>query len=238
MKKILKSVPFLYQSALSVRHSRWSKATRKSLSKYLSENHPSKLQLGAGSNNLQGWFNTDYFPRNNIFFLDVTKPFPAPSNSFQFVFSEHHIEHISYKYAVGMLKEVFRIMKPDGYIRIATPNLQQYLSSYFDANHLKTEKEQFVRDWIYGGFYNAANYIPVDNYSDAHFVNDAFLNYEHQFIYDFKALASILASAGFVNIVDVSRKESTHPWFQNIETHTGTMERYLTLSVEAQKPAL
>ena len=136
-----------------------------------------------------------------------------------------------------MLKEIYRVMKPGGYVRISTPNLQQYLSNYFDDNQLKAEKEQFVKSWIYGGFHNAANYVPVNNYYNAHFVNDIFLNYDHQFIYDFKALEGILEAAGFINIIDVSLKESIHPGFQNIETHTGTVEKYFTLSAEAQKPA-
>lgn len=137
-----------------------------------------------------------------------------------------------------MLKEIFRIMKPGGHIKISTPNLQQYLVNYFDNEHLKAEKEKFVKDWIYGGFHKAVNYIPVTNYYSAHFVNDIFLNYDHQFIYDFIALAGLLENAGFTNIMDVSLKQSVHTGFQNIETHTGTIEKYFTLSVEAQKPAL
>jgi len=238
MKKFLKSIPFLYKSILLVKHSAWSKTTKKYLNKYLPDNDQPKLQLGAGANNIPGWFNTDYFPRHNIFFLDVTKPFPIPSNSFKLVFSEHHIEHISYKHAAGMLKEIFRIMQPGGYIKISTPDLQQYLANYFDDKHLKVEKEQFVKDWIYGGFYNAVNYIPVSNYYSAHFVNDIFLNYDHQFIYDLKALAGLLDTAGFTNIINVSLKESEHTAFQGIETHTGAIEKYFTLSIEAQKPAL
>ena len=236
MKKILKSIPFIYKVTLFVKHLRWAKRTKKSLIKYFSEYEPSKLQLGAGTNNLQGWFNTDYFPRNNIFFLDVTKAFPILPDTFDFVFSEHHIEHISYNNAIKMLKEIFRILKPGGYIRVSTPNLKQYLSSYFDDTHLKAEKEQFVKDWIYSGFYNAVNYIPVDNYYDAHFVNDIFLNYAHHFIYDFQAMVSILENTGFVNVIDVSLKESSHPEFRQIEAHTGAIEKYFTLSVEAQKP--
>src|SRR5437868_4053917 len=124
MRKIIKNFPLLSNFLIGLRHRFWQTNTVKGLKAYLLIHKVPKIQLGAGLNNLTGWFNTDYFPRNNVLFVDVTKPFPIPSNSFQFIFSEHHIEHISYKYAVEMLREAFRIMKPGGHIRISTPDLQ------------------------------------------------------------------------------------------------------------------
>jgi predicted SAM-dependent methyltransferase len=236
MKKIIKNFPFVYHALLAVKHRLWSVNTAKGLKNYLLNHKIRKLQLGAGSNNLTGWFNTDYFPRNNIFFVDVTKPFPIASSSFNFVFSEHHIEHISYKCAIEMLKEVFRIMKPGGYIRISTPDLQKYINSYNEGTLMGAEIDQHSKDWIYSGFYNATNYIPVDDYFKAHFVNDIFLNYEHQFIYDYKSLTRILENAGFSNVVNCSSVDSIHPEFNNIETHVTAFDRYFTLTVEAEKP--
>jgi methyltransferase family protein len=43
--------------------------------------------------------------REDILHLDATKPFGLPDNSFDFVFSEHMIEHISYIDAMSMLRE-------------------------------------------------------------------------------------------------------------------------------------
>jgi predicted SAM-dependent methyltransferase len=226
MKDFLKTFPAIYKSLLKIKHSLWLKDTKDHLTTYLSNQKTAKLQLGAGINYLTGWFNTDYFPRKNIFFLDVTKPFPIPSNSFEFMFSEHQIEHISYKNATEMLKEIFRTMKPGGYIRISTPDLQKYLDSYLDDTIMKNDKDQHAKNWIYTGFYNAVNYIPVDDYYKAHFVNDIFLNYEHFFIYDYQSLAIILKKAGFEEITNCSFKDSHHTEF----------ERYFTLCVEAQKP--
>ena len=236
MKRVLKNFPFVYKILLSVKHKQWTKSTKKSLKLYLSTEKISKLQLGAGVNSLMGWFNTDYFPRKEIYFLDVTKPFPIPKNSFQFVFSEHHIEHISYRNAVDMLKEIYNIMKPGGYIKISTPDLQKYLNSYMDDSIMKTDKEQHARNWIYSGYHKAVNYVPIDDYYKAHFVNDIFINYEHHFIYDYQSLANILQKTGFTSITNCSFKDSIHTEFRNIETHSTEFEKYFTLSVEAQKP--
>jgi SAM-dependent methyltransferase len=235
MRKIIKNFPFIYRSLLALKHKLWSVNTANGLKSYLDSHKTHKLQLGAGSNNLTGWFNTDYFPRHNVFFLDVTKPFPVNSNTFQFVFSEHHIEHISYKDAVKMLKEVIRTMKPGGYIKIATPNLQKYINSYTDES-TQADLYQHAKDWIYSGFYNASSYVPVDEYFKAHLINDIFLNYEHRFIYDYDSLTRILKHAGFCDLVNCDMRDSIHPEFNDIETHTTDFERYFTLNVEARKP--
>jgi predicted SAM-dependent methyltransferase len=235
MKKILNQFPFLRNFLLAIRHRFWSIKTRRYLKDYLAKNDSPKLQVGAGQNVLPLWFNTDYFPRQNVFFMDVSKPFPVPSDSFNFIFSEHHIEHISYKNAVFMLQESFRILKPGGIIRITTPHLKNSISNYLNDDSENGEDSGHSKDFIYSGFYNAINYIPVDGYYKAHLVNDMFMNYEHQFIYDFESLKRILAHAGFTNIQDCSQKDSTHKGFLNIETHIGDFEKYTTLSVEAEK---
>lgn len=236
IKKLIKKVPSLYLLGLNIKQKLWQRETKKQFFKYINNTKQPSLQLGAGSNKLEGWFNTDYFARPDIFFLDATKTFPFPDNSFEFIFSEHHIEHISYKHATEMVKEAFRVMRPGGYIRISTPDLQKQLISYMDDSIMKTEKEQHAKEWIYGGFHKAVDYLPVDDYYQAHLINDVFYNYEHRFIYDYKSLAKILEKAGFEDIVNCSVKDSLHPEFNNIETHNSEFEKYFTLAVEAKKP--
>jgi predicted SAM-dependent methyltransferase len=234
MKKYLRQVPFIYNLVLNIRHSRWRNKTINGLKIYLQGNDNPKLQLGAGQNALPGWFNTDYFPRPEIFFLDVTKTFSMPPDSFDFIFTEHHIEHISYKHAVFMLKESYKVLKPGGVIRIATPDLRNSLSDYLNDDAAKKGLSH-SNEFLLSGFYKAINYIPVDDYTKAHQINDMFYNYEHQFIYDFESLERILKSVGFINIKDSSQKDSIHKSFLNIESHNSDFDKYFTLTVEAEK---
>lgn len=234
MKNILREIPFLRNNLLKARHKYWRSKTIKEWEKYKLLPVP-KLQLGAGQNVLDGWFNTDYFPRKDIFFLDVTKPFPFADNIFEFIYSEHHIEHINYNDALYMLTEINRIAKRGALIRIATPDLKKYIQSYAsDLMQSDTIKEH-VDNWIYSGFYKAASYIPVNDYYDAHFVNDIFLNYSHCFIYDFESLKALLEKAGFINICLKPQQEVSEPALKNIEAHKTPFDIYFTLCVEAQK---
>jgi predicted SAM-dependent methyltransferase len=235
MRKLLHQFPFLRNFLLGIRHRIWKAKTIRSVKTYLSENNGPKLQLGAGQNILPGWFNTDYFPRENIFFLDVTKTFPIPESSFNFIFTEHHIEHISYKNAVFMLKECYKILKPGGVIKITTPDLKTSLNNYLHNDFEGKGIVNTTKDYIYSGFYKAVNYIPVDDYFKAHEINDMFMNYEHQFIYDFESMKRILANAGFINIKDCGPQDSVHQEFHHIESHDSDFDKYFSLSVEAEK---
>lgn len=235
MRKIINQFPFLRNFLLGIRHRFWATKTIQQLKHYLQNNDSPKLQLGAGNNILPGWFNTDYFPRPDISFMDVTKTFPIPPTSFKFIFTEHHIEHISYKDAVFMLKECYRILKPGGIIKIDTPDLYNSLRFYMDENLNNGEFADHSNEYLYSGFYSAVNFIPVDDYSKAHEVNNMFYNYEHKFIYDFESLKRVLQHAGFINIKDCSQQDSAYPEFQNIKSHNSKLDIFFTVSVEAEK---
>ena len=76
---------------------------------YFKENEIKKLQIGSQSHPLLGWLNVDLAPKNiETVLMDATKPFPFQNNSFDYVFSEHMIEHIAFEEGLFMLKECFR----------------------------------------------------------------------------------------------------------------------------------
>src|ERR1700761_3461939 len=139
--------------------------------------------------------------------MNVTRTFPIQPACFDFVFSEHHIEHISYKNAVFMLQEVFRILKAGGIIRITTPDLKNSVKFYLENADIPGTNPN---GYLYSGFHQAVNYIPVDDYARAHEVNDLFYNYNHQFIYEFESLRRVLQHAGFINIKNLSQQNSVH----------------------------
>jgi len=98
---------------------------------YLAAHDVRALQLGAGPNALDGWLNTDIAPsRRGIAYLDATRPFPLEDETFDYVFSEHQIEHIEARHALPMLRECFRVLKPGGRLRIATPDLAVVIGLY------------------------------------------------------------------------------------------------------------
>jgi hypothetical protein len=87
---------------------------------YLKSNQVKKLQIGAGPIALPGWLGTDLRPTSErVAFLDATRPFPFDDNTFDYIHSEHMIEHIIGR---GVLPRVQRILNLK--VRIATPILR------------------------------------------------------------------------------------------------------------------
>lgn len=71
------------------------------------QTHPiRKLHLGAATSLLDGWLNTDILPvSGKSIYLNATKLFPIADNTFDYIFSEHMIEHIGYEEGLFMQYE-------------------------------------------------------------------------------------------------------------------------------------
>jgi predicted SAM-dependent methyltransferase len=170
-----------------------------------------KIQIGSGSNILEGWLNTDVVPAPNVFFLDTTKRFPIDEKTFDYIYSEHHIEHLTYQEGVGMTREAYRILKPGGKMRIATPNLAVLLSLYEPSN---SQQQEHYMEFITNKF------IPYAKVSKPIFViNNAFHNWGHRFLYDRETLQMIMEEVGFVDIIVTKPGESSDEQLCRIEKH-------------------
>lgn len=94
-----------------------------------------KLNLGCGTNKLEGWDNRDAD-------VDITKPLPWKDSTADFVFAEHVVEHVYYEQALGFFRECHRVLKPGGVVRIAVPSVEQVMQ-------LATgEYCEFTKKWV------------------------------------------------------------------------------------------
>jgi predicted SAM-dependent methyltransferase len=204
------------------------------ISNYLKSHSIHKFQIGSGDNCLPGWLNTDLYPINDMVFLDAIEPFPFKDNQFDFIYSEHMIEHISFLDGHRMLKECFRILRKNGKIRIATPNLETYLA-LFSTNQSMHQKKYI--QWISTNWLQRSG-IPFDN--SAFILNLAMHGWGHEFLYDYKTFESILTNIGFTDIESFKCQQSNDENFRNLERHgefigNPEMNDFETLIVEAVK---
>ncbi len=201
---------------------------------YLRSSRVGKLQLGAGPTSLPGWLCTDLTPSSDdVVYLDVRKPFPFDDALFDYVFSEHLIEHLSWSDGGRMLLECRRVLKPGGIIRTATPDLAVLLSLGEPAGAPLSRK--YVR-WITDTFMAG-----VDVYKPQFVINNAFRDWGHQFLYDGDILELALRRAGFENVTRCRYGESTHEHLRGIESHgvnagSEEMAVFETLVYEATRP--
>lgn len=185
------------------------------IERYLREHEERKLQLGAADKPLRGWLNTDLhdYGRSDLVFLDARKAFPLPDASFDVVYSEHMLEHLTYTDGQHCLRECFRVLRPGGTIRIATPSLER-LAGLYEAGELQ---ERYVR-WA------AATLEPeLKAPLPGAVVNNFFRSWGHEFIYDHDTLHHALTEAGFIEIEkrpigELERHLAEEPAFNAYET--------------------
>lgn len=203
---------------------------------YFDSHSECRLQLGSGQTLLAGWLCTDIVPRSErVAYLDATEPFPFDDGVFDYIFSEHVIEHVSWDAGGHMLRECLRVLKPGGVARIATPDLAVLLDLYNPP--LSPMKERYIK-WITDTF------LPeVDDYNPQFVINNAFRNWGHQFLYDQDLLERALRDNGFVNIRKCDFGQSDHPALQGVEKHGENMEaeqmvEFETMVYEAERPLI
>ena len=210
---------------------------RRAVERYLQRHSVRKLQLGTGPNPLPGWLNSDLLPdtyteyRDKIVRLDAAKPFPFADMTFDYVFSEHQIEHISEPAGRAMVQECFRVLRPGGRIRIATPNLAVIVGLYRDSID---DLEQRYIEWVMNKF---LAHVRSGN-KRCYVINQMFTAYKHRFIYDYETLSAILTDAGFVDVVQLEPGRSDDSVLHGIEAHGRAIgdeevNRFETLVVEA-----
>jgi predicted SAM-dependent methyltransferase len=207
---------------------------------YLATHAVRKLQIGCGGNVLGGWLNSDLNPvrslgvcianrragegasghgprpLRDLVFVDATKPLPFRDGVFDYVFSEHMIEHIPFGDAQGLLREIHRVLKPGGLLRLSTPDLHFLIDLY---GQQKTEVQQRYVAWAVETFLPREQTPagPLD--ADTFVINNFVRNWGHQFIYDQKTLWSALASAGFSGMTRRQPGESDDVNLLGIESH-------------------
>jgi len=196
------------------------------LVEYLKQPAPHMLEIGAGQNGKPGWLATDLYAGVNpaglpVIALDACKEFPIPSDSFDFVYSEHMIEHIDFFDGQNMLAECHRVLKPGGIIRIVTPSLG-FLFRVSSAD--RGALEERYRQW------SVRSFVPdAPSVTNAFFVNNFMRAWGHRFIYDHETLGLSMALAGFRRLVGCDLNASEHPPLRGLENESRLPRGFLDL---------
>lgn len=164
--------------------------------------------------------------------MDITKKFPFSDKTFDYIFLEHLIEHVSYEQGLFCFSECLRVLKEGGKIRVATPNLK-FLFNLLRDNR-SNEETQFI-SWA-----NKNYKLNIINNSATFVINSFFYSWGHRFIYDADTLKQSLITNGFNKIKFCTIGKSEDPNLNNLERHyTSDNDREMvkleTIILEAQK---
>lgn len=174
------------------------------------------LHVGSGNKRLEGWVNIDLQALPGVDVVaDVTKGLDFENA--RAVFAEHFLEHLFITDALAFLLEAHRVLAPEGWLRLSTPNL----------------------DWVWETHYRRQAAAP-EKVTMAIGANRAFHGWGHQFLWNPEILDEALGACGFAPVRACRYGASELAVFTGIERHEtypDTPELPHVLIREAQKAA-
>lgn len=232
MLRLLKAV--VRPPMRAARKALWLARRKRIVRRYLSSTRRTKLQVGTGFNGHDDWLNADILPRNRShIYLNATQRMPFQNNTFDFIFTEHMIEHIGYRSARQFVQECYRVLRPGGVLRVSTPDLGVVTAMY--ANPVALPVDRYI------DFLTRRTEAASSLTKKAFAVNNYFYNWGHTFLFDRGTLATVLEAAGFTTLTWHAPQESDHVELRGLEKHgllVGDEEfnAWQSMTVEATKP--
>ncbi len=110
------------------------------------------INLGCGNNFHEDWINIDFVSNSKkVITHNLLNGIPRENNSIHVVYHSHVLEHFSRDDGNLFMKECYRVLKTNGIIRIAVPDLEtivkEYLRHLEQATNGNSESKSNY-DWI------------------------------------------------------------------------------------------
>jgi len=172
-----------------------------------------RLNIGCGTDYKKGWINIDNNSDENIDKLDLNwdlrNPLPFEENSVDFVFNEHFFEHLTVEEGQETMKDIMRVLKPGGVMRIAMPDLKATVDAYYD------------KGWKERDFMKKHGLEFVE--TPAEMLNMNFHWWGHKWLYDWEELQRRLKQAGYTKMKRVEWGKSDHKDLNGLETREASL---------------
>ena len=140
--------------------------------------------------------NVEWNKKHKIIFADATKKLPLDNNSVQCIYSSHMVEHLSRNQVLTFLREASRILKSDGILRIAVPDLRIVANKYFAEGDADSFMEEILVEAPPINSLKEKLILLITGYR------------HHQWMYDGKSITLLLKNAGFKNVRVLAKGET------------------------------
>ena len=191
-----------------------------------------KVNLGSGINAVDGWINIDntwniHLSRHktlkkilhslhiisnetykttwpaSIIKHDIRKSLPFEPSSIDCVYSSHFIEHVTKEEACTILKNIHKILKPSGLLRITVPDMY-HLAHKYTSHEINVDT-----------FLNETMLVKAKPAT----IFESVFSHSHKWMYDKKSLQDLLQSTGFSIVTFYTYREGNCPDLNKLENH-------------------
>lgn len=96
---------------------------------------PRRLNWGCGTDPTPGWINSDIKDGPGIdISCDILDGLPLPDDSIDYAVSIHALPELSYPAQLPALRELRRVLRPGGVLRLSLPDLDRAVDAYRSGN--------------------------------------------------------------------------------------------------------
>jgi SAM-dependent methyltransferase len=90
-----------------------------------------RLNWGCGPVTPYGWVNTDLVAGPGVDVVaDIREGLPLESDAFDYIVSIHALPEIAYADLDSVLAELYRVLKPEGVLRLGLPDMDKAIAAY------------------------------------------------------------------------------------------------------------
>ena len=164
-----------------------------------------------------GYFGGDVLNHN------VNQGLPFEDSSVEVIFSSHFIEHLTFEEGLNFIKECYRVLKPNGILRIVCPDIMIWIDKVHtakDVEFFETYKNAIDADYWENSVYNVKDKIKTNT----QVLNSMIYNWGHKWMWDFESLKTELESVVFGSIERMEHLKSNIHIIENIETRLSNDE--------------
>ncbi len=99
------------------------------------EQTPRRLNIGCGRRYHREWMNLDLEANDpSVIRHDVTRGIPFAEEQFNAVYHSHVLEHLKPEQGRQLIAECFRVLRPNGVLRIVVPDLERIAWLYLETH--------------------------------------------------------------------------------------------------------
>src|SRR5262249_7350607 len=150
-----------------------------------------RLHWGCGDITPAGWINADIAPGPGIdISCDILDGLPLENGSIDYISSQHALQELKIINQLDALRELHRVLKPDGVLRLGLPDVDRAIAAY------QSGRQEYFTDWDWNTISgNFITHILDYNYTKT------------PFTYEFAE--ELLRKSGFRTVCRVAYRQTT-----------------------------
>ena len=162
--------------------------------------------------------------------VDIRKKLPFKDESFKYIYCSQVVEHLHLYHLNQFISECYRILEPEGVIRILSPDLKKVVSLYNENNLKKFKLNDHLSSKLMADHVNLIFYPRSFISEQKRGMVQRFLDFipeHHKYIFDFERFKDLSSCSRFSKIKELETENSIFP-------NVHELDKYQSISLQVE----